>query len=123
MKIFLQSIVQKKSLAIFLNLIFVLIVIGIDTQTHPGSRLHEVSNRLENLMFDFRMKTLLPSEKGSNAPVAILDIDELSLAEEGRWPWPRSKIRELLQKLQEAGAIVIAFDVIFSEPELNIAES
>ncbi|WP_417686984.1 CHASE2 domain-containing protein [Roseibium sp.] len=51
------------------------------------------------------------------APVRIVDIDEASIAEFGQWPWPRSRLAELTNALNEMGAAVIAYDVIFSEPD------
>src|SRR3981081_2669550 len=50
-------------------------------------------------------------------PVTIIDIDEKSLAKLGQWPWPRTRIADLVPKLTRLGAVVIAFDVIFSEPD------
>lgn len=51
------------------------------------------------------------------APVAVVDIDEASLRKHGQWPWPRSKLAELVRKLTAAGAIVIGFDMVFAEPD------
>src|ERR1700736_4769327 len=50
-------------------------------------------------------------------PVAIVDIDEASLARLGQWPWPRTRIADMVANLTRLGAVVIAFDVIFSEPD------
>ena len=50
-------------------------------------------------------------------PVTIIDIDENSLAKLGQWPWPRTRIADLVTNLTRLGAVVIAFDVIFSEPD------
>src|SRR6476646_955685 len=50
-------------------------------------------------------------------PVAIVDIDETSLAKLGQWPWPRTRIADMVANLTRLGAVVIAFDVIFSEPD------
>jgi adenylate cyclase len=50
-------------------------------------------------------------------PVTIVDIDEKSLAQLGQWPWPRTRISDLVTNLTKLGAVVIAFDVIFSEPD------
>lgn len=50
-------------------------------------------------------------------PVVIVDIDEQSLRKFGQWPWPRTRVADLITKLTEAGALVIAFDVIFPEPD------
>src|ERR1700733_9011913 len=48
-------------------------------------------------------------------PVTIVDIDENSLAKLGQWP--RTRIPHLIANLARSGAAVIAFDVIFSEPD------
>src|ERR1700736_5420616 len=50
-------------------------------------------------------------------PVAIVDIDEVSLAKLGQWPWPRTRIADMVTNLTRLGAAVIAFDVIFAEPD------
>jgi adenylate cyclase len=51
-------------------------------------------------------------------PVRIVDIDDETLAREDlQWPWPRTKVAELVIALANAGAAVIAFDVTFSEPD------
>jgi adenylate cyclase len=50
-------------------------------------------------------------------PVAIVDIDEVSLAKLGQWPWPRTRIADMVTNLTKLGAVVIAFDVIFAEPD------
>lgn len=56
--------------------------------------------------------------KPSPAVVLAL-VDEKSLDKEGRWPWPRSKIANLVTVLSEYGAKVIAFDIGFLEPDEN----
>ncbi len=50
-------------------------------------------------------------------PVTIIDIDEKSLAKLGQWPWPRTRVAELIDKLTALGAVVIAFDIVFAEPD------
>jgi adenylate cyclase len=50
-------------------------------------------------------------------PVTIVDIDEASLAKYGQWPWPRTRVAELITALTKMGAIVVAFDVMFAEPD------
>ena len=52
-----------------------------------------------------------------NTPVRIIDIDEASLKKLGQWPWPRSDIALLTNRLGELGAAAIAFDMVFSEPD------
>jgi adenylate cyclase len=50
-------------------------------------------------------------------PVTIVDIDEKSLAKLGQWPWPRTHIADMITNLTSLGAVVIAFDVVFAEPD------
>jgi adenylate cyclase len=50
-------------------------------------------------------------------PVTVIDIDERSLSELGQFPWPRTRIADLVTNLTRLGAVVIAFDIMFSEPD------
>ena len=50
-------------------------------------------------------------------PVVIVDIDERSIKALGQWPWPRTRVADLITQLTKMGAAVIAFDVIFAEPD------
>lgn len=47
----------------------------------------------------------------------IVAIDEQSLLEIGRWPWPRQRHAELLDRVLEAGARAVFLDVVFAEPD------
>src|ERR1700733_5852713 len=50
-------------------------------------------------------------------PVVIVDLDEKSLARFGQWPWPRTRVADLVAALTKLDALVIGFDVIFAEPD------
>ncbi len=50
-------------------------------------------------------------------PAVIIDIDEESLTAVGQWPWPRNDVARMVARLREAGAVAIAFDVVFAEPD------
>jgi len=52
-----------------------------------------------------------------NAPVRVIDIDEESLTRIGQWPWPRTRIADLVEQLRQAGVAAIGFDVLFAEPD------
>ena len=52
-----------------------------------------------------------------DAPVRVVDIDDESIRRLGQWPWPRSEIARLTDRLGQAGASVVAFDIVFSEPD------
>lgn len=70
---------------------------------------------IELKSYDLRMR-LFPPAKASEE-IAIVAIDDESVAKLGRWPWPRTRIAEVIQKISEAGAKVIGLNIIFSEPE------
>jgi len=70
---------------------------------------------LRNIAFDAYQRWL-PRE----APepfVRIIDIDEASLDRLSQWPWPRTVMATLVERLRDAGAAVIAFDVVFAEAD------
>lgn len=59
---------------------------------------------------------LAPREK-TKLPVAIVDIDEKSLAELGQWPWSRAVFAQLIDQLSRNGAAAIGLDIVFAEPD------
>jgi len=64
--------------------------------------------------------------RGTRRPspaVVLLAVDEKSLANHGRWPWPRSRLAEVVTRVSADGARVIAFDVGFSEPDEQAPEN
>jgi adenylate cyclase len=65
--------------------------------------------------FDF-FQRIDPRQKTAR-PVTIVDIDDKSLEKLGQWPWPRTRIAALVDELTRLGAVVIAFDAVFSEPD------
>ena len=58
-----------------------------------------------------------PRAKLAKSPVAVVDIDDQSLTKLGQWPWPRTRIADMITNLTKLGAAVIAFDMVFSEPD------
>lgn len=86
----------------------------------PGSKQGDFFKRLEGLAYDLRLQsTLKMHPKRAFLPIIIVDIDEKSIKKLGRFPWSRSVVAQLHKKLVDAGVSVIAYDVLFSEPELN----
>lgn len=70
---------------------------------------------IELKLFDKLVVATAPNS--ADLPVTIIGIDEESLAQiQKQWPWPRSLHAQILDRLREAGAAVVAFDVVFSEP-------
>jgi adenylate cyclase len=73
-------------------------------------------DQLELLAYDARLRMFLPNTLDPR--VVILDIDERSLAAEGRWPWDRKKLAGLVSTLFERYQIkVLGWDVAFAEPD------
>src|SRR5262245_10761062 len=71
-------------------------------------------DQLELKTYDMRLRSL---PRSAPQHVTIAAIDEKSLARLGRWPWSRATFAQLVSRLDEAGAKVIAFDMFFSERE------
>ena len=72
--------------------------------------------RLRSLVFD-TFQRIAPLQFDSALPVRIVDIDEDSLTKLGQWPWPRTLLAELIEKLGAQGAAAIGFDMVFPEPD------
>lgn len=73
-------------------------------------------------LYDMHLKTidLMFRLRGETAPgpdVVLAVVDDESIDKEGKWVWPRSKFADLITKLSNAGASVIAFDIGFLEPD------
>lgn len=98
-----------------------LVALSLGFQLTTNEFLKSLRDRMEWVVYDLRLKFTLPKNTEPHPIIAIVDIDEKSLGAEGRWPWPRTKIADLTNKLFEQGISVAVFDVFFVEPEPNIA--
>jgi adenylate cyclase len=73
-----------------------------------------VLQRLDDIIYDTRLRATMP--KTLDDRIVIVDIDEKSLAEVGRWPWGRNKMATLVDELFDRQKIaVLGFDVLFAE--------
>ena len=72
--------------------------------------------RVRAIVFD-GFQQAHPRPHDPDLPVRVVAIDEASLERFGQWPWPRARMAELVDRLAEAGAAAIAFDVLFTEPD------
>lgn len=77
------------------------------------------TQRFDSDIYDLKIRGLAKRKQAPSKNMAVISIDEKSLKELGRWPWSRNTLIKLTQKLQQDGATVIAYDIIFSEKEQN----
>lgn len=76
--------------------------------------------RADNLFYDLVLRMNPPP---ASQRVLIVAIDNQSQAELGRWPWRREVHAGLIDRLSEAGADVIGYDVLFPEPAAPEADA
>lgn len=95
-----------------LGLLMLLVLLG-----HAARLYHfEFIGRLDAIIYDTKVRLTMP--KSVDDRVVILDIDEKSLGEIGRWPWGRDRVSELVSKLfDQHGIVLLGFDVVFAEPD------
>jgi adenylate cyclase len=69
--------------------------------------------RLDDAVYDHTLRWA--GTKPASDRVVIVDVDERSLARYGQWPWRRDVIARLVARLRDAGASVVALDIMFAE--------
>ena len=73
---------------------------------------------LDAFVYDARLALTAPG--GRDERIVIVDLDEASLAEVGRWPWARDQMAALVDRLFDEYRIrLLAFDVVFAEPDTS----
>ncbi|SDX17298.1 adenylate/guanylate cyclase [Ruegeria halocynthiae] len=73
--------------------------------------------QMSRLIYFDILQRISPRAYDPDLPVRVVDIDERSLAAWGQWPWPRTQLGQMVQRLGEYGAAAIAFDMLFAEPD------
>jgi CHASE2 domain-containing sensor protein len=71
--------------------------------------------KIENISYDAYQNLFI--EKDNYDGVVIVDIDEKSIGEIGQFPWRRDIFAKLINRLDQYGSSVIAFDIFFSEED------
>ncbi|MGH8687003.1 MAG: CHASE2 domain-containing protein, partial [Burkholderiales bacterium] len=85
-----------------------------------AARYYEVPfiTQLDNIIYDARLQVTMP--RGVDDRIVILDIDEKSLQEVARWPWPRDVMARLVDTLFDKYQVaIVAFDVVFAEHDYS----
>jgi CHASE2 domain-containing sensor protein/signal transduction histidine kinase len=71
--------------------------------------------RLDQSLYDLFLTTNTQTPRDD---IIIVAIDDYSLAQLGRWPWPRSLHADLINQLTKSKPRALGLDVILSEEEL-----
>jgi len=75
-----------------------------------------VLHRFDEIIYDVRLLATMP--RTLDERVAIVDIDEKSLAQVGQWPWPRDRMAQLVDELYaRQHASLLGFDMVFAEAD------
>jgi adenylate cyclase len=75
-----------------------------------------VLQRLDDIIYDARLRATMA--RTLDERIVIVDIDEKSLAEVGRWPWGRNRLAELVDELFDRQKVaLLGFDVVFAEAD------
>ncbi len=72
--------------------------------------------QLQLTVFD-SFNRIKPRPYQKESGVRIIDIDDESLERYGQWPWPRTRVADLLLRLNEMGVATTVFDIVFAEPD------
>jgi adenylate cyclase len=100
-------------LLVRLVLVCLAITLGLLCVFKPPTLVDQIELRI--LDWHARLRGHLPVPRN----ISIVAIDEKSLELVGRWPWPRTRTAEIIQRLAEGGAKVIALDILMNEPDEN----
>lgn len=99
----------------------ILLIVALWALITPAKTVRSVIERINHIGYDIQLRSrVYSSQMKPSGTVVIVDIDDKSLKAEGRWPWPRSKLAQLVDKLRDNGAAVIAFDIFFPESEIGV---
>jgi adenylate cyclase len=72
--------------------------------------------KLDAVIYDYKLN--LGMIQAPDERVVVVDIDEKSLQEVGRWPWPRDRMAQLTANLfQQYGVVSVGYDIVFAEPD------
>lgn len=72
-----------------------------------------LTTRLDNIVYDALQRT---TSRPVDPSILIVEVDEPSLRAMGAWPWPRDVHTRMIDRLTQAGAKTIVYDVLFSQP-------
>jgi adenylate cyclase len=107
-----SALVKQHGISFGLSLGVIVLMLMHASHIMPLGFIH----KLENYTYDRRLNLLMPNTIDSR--IVIVDIDEKSLVEQGRWPWSRDKMARLVNQLFATYEInTLGFDVVFAEKD------
>jgi len=71
---------------------------------------------LERLAYDWGVRA---SSHAPSSRIAVIAIDDQSIANIGRWPWSREVHAQMIARLKQAGAKVVGYASFFFEPQID----
>ena len=72
--------------------------------------------RLDDIIYDARLRATMPQTLDER--IVIVDVDEKSLAEVGRWRWGCNKLADLVEELLDRQTVaILGFEVVFAEAD------
>jgi adenylate cyclase len=120
LKPLVRFVSKGKRLPTYAGIVVTIFVLWL--QLAPPALVQGVITRLEYLIYDQRLAAMPKAEKPATNKIVIVDLDERSLQAEGQFPWNRIKVGQLTEKLRDAGALVVGFDITFPEPDRSIRD-
>jgi class 3 adenylate cyclase/CHASE2 domain-containing sensor protein len=72
---------------------------------------------LERWLYDRRIRDCQFFKPPPTDRLVHIDIDDAALSTVGPWPWPRTKLAQILDEINRAGAKTVGLDIIFPEPQ------
>lgn len=110
---YLQLLLKPFSIGLFITIIFCAVALNYYGDSEKKG-FNEVLDLIHLKSIDLRLNARGAEKPADN--IALLAIDNKSVDEIGRWPWPRKTFAKILDKSVDYGAKAIGIDVIFSEP-------
>jgi adenylate cyclase len=83
----------------------------------PEGWLATFRDKAQDVVFEIDRRLLSPRQRLSATRVVVVDIDRRSLEQVGPWPWPRERMADLANAIAATTPAVVAFDILFSEPD------
>lgn len=74
-----------------------------------------VAGRLDHLFLDAFARMSAPGQ--ASRQTLVIDVDDVSLAAVGQWPWPRYRVAALIDSVAAARPAAIGLDILFAEPD------